>query len=82
MVFRMVRKNITKAEQVIDILPHPVYTLLHFLSDNDESIDNTQPELKEFIADPAGEVRALIQYKGITGELCGHQEYYQNNNSE
>lgn len=65
--FRMVRKNISTVEQIIDILPHPVYTLLHFLRDPANSNDNVV--LKEFIAETSGEVRALVQGNGVSGML-------------
>jgi predicted dehydrogenase/nucleoside-diphosphate-sugar epimerase len=67
--FRMVRKNISTVEQLIDILPHPVYTLLHFLHDRLNGDMQSNLLLKDFVAEPSGEVRALIQRNGVSGML-------------
>jgi predicted dehydrogenase len=67
--FRMVRKNISTVEQLIDILPHPVYTLLHFLRNHENEGQQNSVVLKDFVADPAGEVRVLIQNNGVNGIL-------------
>lgn len=56
--FRTVRKNITPVGQLIDILPHPVYTILHFLQASDPS---STPELVHFEGRADGEVRAMIR---------------------
>jgi predicted dehydrogenase/nucleoside-diphosphate-sugar epimerase len=65
--FRQVRRNISPVEQLIDILPHPVYMLQHFLKRDNISEDLTT--IKSVHVDPDGEVRGLIEFGGLTGVL-------------
>ncbi|MBM4340566.1 MAG: NAD-dependent epimerase/dehydratase family protein [Deltaproteobacteria bacterium] len=57
--FRKVRKSISAVEQAIDILPHPVYTLLHFLRIGNEKEEGFLIKALDMEAD--GEVRAIIE---------------------
>jgi predicted dehydrogenase/nucleoside-diphosphate-sugar epimerase len=51
--------------QLLDILPHPVYLLLHFL----ESAGPGSPELTALDLGERGTVHALIRSGGLTGSL-------------
>ncbi len=62
--FRMVRKNITRADQLMDILPHPVYTLLNYLSGGQGEI-----RLSGTVVDPDGEIRAILDAGDVSGVL-------------
>lgn len=64
--FRKVRKSTSPVDQVIDILPHPVYTLLHFLRIGNEKEEGFL--IKALDVEVDGEVRANIEHgkrKGI-----------------
>lgn len=64
--FRPVRRNITPIDQLLDILPHPVYLLERFL--NDGTIE--QPlKIHSVHADPRGECRAILTRGSATGSL-------------
>lgn len=62
--FRMVRRNITTVDQLMDILPHPVYTLLNFLSEG-----RGEMRLSGTVVDPRGEVRAILSFGDVSGML-------------
>lgn len=68
--FRPVRKapdgrgNISAVDQLFDILPHPVYTLLDVLGDRDGQL-----ELCSTQASAEGEVRAIVRRGSATGML-------------
>ncbi|MHA1988439.1 MAG: NAD-dependent epimerase/dehydratase family protein [Promethearchaeota archaeon] len=64
--FRMVRRSISRVDQLIDILPHPVYVLLHLLGINLEKHHYKNLELLISDTDVSGEVRALFKYYGRT----------------
>lgn len=55
--FRKVRRSLSDADQLLDILPHPVYTLLHFLKLGSPH-DNIS--LLSTVARTPGEVRAIV----------------------
>lgn len=63
--FRKVRKSLSPADQAIDILPHPVYTLLHFM----KSEGNSGFQVSALNVEPDGEIRAMIKHGGRTGIL-------------
>ena len=67
--FRMVRKSISAADQIIDILPHPVYTLLHYMTKNLKFDHTEQPQIKHIEVRPKGELRASISAGDISGNL-------------
>jgi len=65
--FRKVRKSISAVAQAIDILPHPVYTLLHFLKREGGAVANVI--IKSIEAESDGEIRAIIENNGRKGFL-------------
>ncbi|MBT2970617.1 MAG: Gfo/Idh/MocA family oxidoreductase [Candidatus Thiodiazotropha sp. (ex Ctena orbiculata)] len=67
--FKTVRQY-TPVEQLIDILPHPVYLLLDaFEKSNNKLEDDDALELVNIYTDPRGEIFALVQQNNITGHL-------------
>ncbi|MBE7414107.1 MAG: Gfo/Idh/MocA family oxidoreductase [Deltaproteobacteria bacterium] len=66
--FRTVRRNITPAGQMTDILPHPVYLLLNFMELAERGAH--EPVLAALEVRHEGEVRALVNYGGLTGMLA------------
>lgn len=67
--FRTVRRNITPAGQIADILPHPLYLLLHFMELAQPEGVKTRPAIKSFEVGHEGDVRALIRHEALTGVL-------------
>lgn len=65
--FRKVRKTLSAVDQAVDILPHPVYTLLHFLKSKSDSKDRFNVKALEVEAD--GEIRAIIKHGRHIGVL-------------
>jgi predicted dehydrogenase/nucleoside-diphosphate-sugar epimerase len=69
--FKTVRKSsdgrslMSPIEQLMDILPHPVYTLLNVLSVH----SGNPPLLQSLLVRPEGEVHALLQAGETTGVL-------------
>ena len=63
--FRTVRRNISPVDQLLDILPHPVSLLLHFL----EQVTDFQPTMDALHVSAKGEVRAIIAAGEIVGAL-------------
>jgi predicted dehydrogenase/nucleoside-diphosphate-sugar epimerase len=69
--FKTVRKSkdgrslMSPIEQLLDILPHPVYTLLDALG----RVDGMAPQLQALYVRPEGEVHALLQAGETTGVL-------------
>jgi predicted dehydrogenase/nucleoside-diphosphate-sugar epimerase len=64
--FRKVRRSLSDVDQIIDILPHPVYALLHFLRIGSREANFV---LQEIITRNNGEVRAIIGCNGYEGIL-------------
>jgi len=63
--FRQVRRNISPSDQLIDILPHPLYLLLHFMGcDNDSQFISS-----DFLVEPSGELRATFRRGKTFGNL-------------
>lgn len=62
--FKTVRGAISPVDQLLDILPHPVYLLLSAFDTGDVNDDLTV-EVESFSIDPSGEVRAILK-KGDT----------------
>jgi predicted dehydrogenase/nucleoside-diphosphate-sugar epimerase len=52
--------------QLLDILPHPTYTLLRFLTD---AVPDAATQLKALEAGPGGTIHALIRRGSLTGSL-------------
>lgn len=67
--FRQVRRSITAVEQLLDILPHPVYLLVHFLNLAKEFDVNSSFHLGGHEVSRAGEVRAIITHDDVYGGL-------------
>ncbi|MEN6466963.1 MAG: Gfo/Idh/MocA family oxidoreductase [Syntrophaceae bacterium] len=67
--FRQVRKDISAAEQLLDILPHPVYLFLHFLEKSGMRLEDTRSNIKALDAQGDGELRVLLSGKGVTGSV-------------
>jgi predicted dehydrogenase/nucleoside-diphosphate-sugar epimerase len=65
--FRKVRKSLSAVDQAIDILPHPTYTLLHFMK-KDNGLENNFL-IKTLDAEADGEIRAIIDNDGLKGFL-------------
>jgi len=65
--FRQVRRNISPVDQLIDILPHPVYTLLHFLKISKHEEKDAGLEIVALDVQSKGEVRAIVKLGNITG---------------
>lgn len=65
--FRTVRRNITPVDQLIDILPHPVYVLLDFLRASQHQ--ERDASLVGIDVRPSGEVRALLQAGDVSAVL-------------
>ena len=67
--FKTVRRY-TPVEQIIDILPHPVYLLLGAFEENAKGKEEAPSvELKALKVDAKGEVHALLQHGDTTGVL-------------
>jgi predicted dehydrogenase/nucleoside-diphosphate-sugar epimerase len=73
--FRPVRKSragggkVSPLDQLIDILPHPVYVLLHFLRPADPAEGPGRLEVRSVEADPRGNVVAVVRQGDRTGML-------------
>lgn len=65
--FRTVRRNISPVDQLIDILPHPVYVLLDFLRASQHQ--ERDASLVGIDVRPSGEVRALLQAGDVSAVL-------------
>ena len=63
--FNQVRRNLSPADQLMDILPHPAYLLLDVLNRSGSG----DLSIQEPIVDAAGEVRCLLQHGRTTGML-------------
>ncbi|MEQ1793474.1 MAG: Gfo/Idh/MocA family oxidoreductase, partial [Nitrospira sp.] len=67
--FKTVRKSndgrslMSPIDQLLDILPHPVYTLLDALG----GVAGTAPQLQSLLVRPEGEVHAILQAGETTG---------------
>jgi len=67
--FRQVRRNITTTDQLIDILPHPVYLLLHFLRAGERGSKQEPLIMRSIAVRPEGEVRGVFEIDGKIGTL-------------
>ena len=65
--FRKVRRSLSAVDQAIDILPHPAYTLLHFLRNQSEKENGFVIRALETQSD--GEIRAIVEHGGRKGFL-------------
>jgi predicted dehydrogenase/nucleoside-diphosphate-sugar epimerase len=60
------RRPNTAVEQLLDILPHPAYLLVHFLGENAAAAPLTVDGIR---VDERGSVHALVSAGGVTGVL-------------
>lgn len=67
--FRQVRKDISAAEQLLDILPHPVYLFLHFLEKSGARLEEICRKIKGIDARDDGELRLLLADQNVTGSI-------------
>lgn len=67
--FRQVRRDISALDQLLDILPHPVYLLLHFLEKGGASIEKFSGMIKCLDVRDDGELRLLAAEKDFTGSV-------------
>lgn len=65
--FHQVNKNISRVEQTLDILPHPVYLLLNFMEDNSPYYDDF--EIKSIDVKANGDIFVTIKHNNIIGNL-------------
>ncbi|MBM9605724.1 Gfo/Idh/MocA family oxidoreductase [Desulfopila inferna] len=68
--FKTVRQNISEVDQLMDIMPHPVYLLLSAL-ESEKDDEKSDPLKMEFVViDPRGDVHATLTGRGKTGILA------------
>jgi len=67
--FRQVRRSITPVDQLIDILPHPVYLLLHILNEGSDERINGNIEIKSIDVNARGDVHGILNIGNIYGTL-------------
>lgn len=73
--FRPVRRSrdgraaISPLDQLVDILPHPVYLLLHYLERGSPQQADSPVEVVSMEAGPSGSVHGLLRRCGMTGTL-------------
>jgi predicted dehydrogenase/nucleoside-diphosphate-sugar epimerase len=73
--FRPVRRSpdgrgaILPADQLVDILPHPVYLLLHFLKMGAAQGEDAPVELQGLDIRTGGEIRGIVRCGDVTGIL-------------
>lgn len=67
--FHQARRNLSPVEQLIDILPHPVYLLVHFLGLSADTENDNDAKLISLEVRSDGDVRALIKMHGVTAVL-------------
>jgi len=60
------RRPLTAVEQLLDILPHPIYLLVHFLGEN---ATGGPLSVNGMRVDERGSVHALVSAGGVTGVL-------------
>lgn len=67
--FRPVRRTITAAEQLVDILPHPVYLMVEFMKACSNDIADTSVSLCGFEVSRTGELRAIVSRGDLYGNI-------------
>ncbi len=67
--FKTARGAISPVDQLLDILPHPVYLLLSAFDTTDSEDAELSVELLSDYIDPNGEVRAILRKGSATGLL-------------
>ena len=73
--FRPVRRSsdgrvtISPLEQLVDILPHPVYLLLHFLKAGNEDNRSRPTQIRALDVNPHGSVHGILRCGDVVGTL-------------
>jgi predicted dehydrogenase/nucleoside-diphosphate-sugar epimerase len=67
--FRTVRRNISPVDQLIDILPHPIYLLLYFLQAASTHNNEIPVELRAIDVGLNAEVRGIFKVGEVSGVL-------------
>ena len=73
--FRPVRRSsdgrvtISPLEQLVDILPHPVYLLLHFLKAGNEDNRSRPTQIRALDVNPHGSVHGILRCGDVAGTL-------------
>ncbi len=63
------RPALPPLDQLIDILPHPVYLLLHFMKSGARAEDQDPVRIRSIEASTSGNVHGTFDFRGITGHL-------------
>lgn len=63
------RGAISPLDQLVDILPHPVYLLLHFLKKKSR-LDKDPVEIRALEVSPTGSVYGILRCGNVMGNLC------------
>jgi predicted dehydrogenase len=63
------RSTISPLDQLVDILPHPVYLLLHFMKGISANAEDVPVETRALEVSANGWVRGLFQCGGVAGNL-------------
>jgi len=63
------RSTISPLDQLVDILPHPVYLLLHFMKGSFANGEDVPVETQALEVSANGWVRGLLQCGGVAGNL-------------
>lgn len=67
--FHPVRRSASPVDQLIDILPHPVYLLLHFLNSDSKNQEEDRIELLALDVKSSGEVHGILRAGETSGVL-------------
>jgi predicted dehydrogenase/nucleoside-diphosphate-sugar epimerase len=63
------RPTMPPLDQLVDILPHPVYLLLHFMKRTLRKEERDCVRMKAVVVDPRGDVYGILQAGDVTGSL-------------
>src|SRR3990170_2949678 len=63
------RTAISPLEQLVDILPHPVYLLLHFLKAGNEDSRSRPTQIRALDVNPHGSVHGILRCGDVAGTL-------------
>ena len=63
------RSTISPLDQLVDILPHPVYLLLHFMKGISQDAEDVAVETQALEVSASGWVRGLFRCGGVAGNL-------------
>ena len=63
------RTSMSPINQLVDILPHPVYLLLHFMKCCEVRNGGDHVQLRSIEVNASGNVHGILRYKDVTGNL-------------